>query len=209
MSGETGSAVPPRRVVATFADLAGAIRRASPRCGDVRLVAVDGAGGAGKSTFADQLSVALGGAPIVHTDDFASWDEPLDWWGRLEEHVLIPLECGQEVSIRPYDWDARRFGEPRVLPRNDVVILEGVSSSRAVVAGRLAFAVWIETPRAERLRRGIERDGPAMAAQWDQWTEAEDAHFAKDRPRERADLIVDGAPSIAHDAATEFVRVPE
>jgi hypothetical protein len=34
----------------------------------------------------------------------------------------------------------------------------------------------------------------------------EDAHFAADRTRDRADLIVDGAPSILHDPVVEFVR---
>lgn len=42
------------------------------------LVAVDGPGGSGKSTFARRLSAALGGAPIVPTDDFASADTPLE-----------------------------------------------------------------------------------------------------------------------------------
>ena len=40
--------------------------------GGVRLVAVDGYGGAGKSTFAARLAAALGGAAVVHTDDFAT-----------------------------------------------------------------------------------------------------------------------------------------
>jgi hypothetical protein len=43
--------------------------------GPIRLVAVDGPGGAGKSTFARALSEAAGGAPVIHTDDFAADDE--------------------------------------------------------------------------------------------------------------------------------------
>ena len=56
------------RQVQTFRSLAESIL-ALP--GGVRLVAVDGYGGAGKSTFADRLAAALGGAAVVHTDDFA------------------------------------------------------------------------------------------------------------------------------------------
>ena len=48
--------------------------------GPLRLVAVDGPGGAGKSTFASELSEAAGGAPVVHTDDSAAADNPTDWW---------------------------------------------------------------------------------------------------------------------------------
>jgi uridine kinase len=47
-----------------------------------RVIAIDGPGGSGKSTLAENLSPALGHAPIIHTDDFASWDVPLEWWPR-------------------------------------------------------------------------------------------------------------------------------
>jgi uridine kinase len=53
--------------------------RAPAHCGQVRLVAIDGAGGAGKSVFANRLSRIPAGAPIMHTDDFAYWDEPIRW----------------------------------------------------------------------------------------------------------------------------------
>ena len=65
--------------------------------GPLRLVAVDGPGGAGKSTFARELAAAAGGAPVVHTDDFAAADNPIDWWPRLLEQVIEPLA---EVSQR-------------------------------------------------------------------------------------------------------------
>ncbi|HXR12510.1 MAG TPA: hypothetical protein VN770_09460, partial [Gaiellaceae bacterium] len=57
-----------------------AIRAAQAPSGvGTRIVAVDGAGGAGKSSLAERLASRLG-ASIVHTDDFASWDNPVDWW---------------------------------------------------------------------------------------------------------------------------------
>src|SRR5919198_4305966 len=112
-----------------FAELAAAIRARPPRCGPVRLVAIDGPGGAGKSTFAVRLARALGGVPVVPTDDFASWDNPLDWWARLEAQVLEPLAGGRPVRWRAYDWSRRQFGDWRELPSSDVVLLEGVSSA--------------------------------------------------------------------------------
>ena len=59
--------------------------------GGVRLVAVDGYGGAGKSTFATRLAAALGGAVVVHTDDFATGEPGVEWWPRLEREVIVPL----------------------------------------------------------------------------------------------------------------------
>jgi uridine kinase len=161
--------------------------------GDVRIVAVDGCGGAGKSTLAAGLSAALGGCPIVHTDDFASWDEPLEWWPRMLAEVLDPLSRGEPATFRRYDWEARRLGEELIVEPEPVVIVEGVSSSRSEWAELVAFSIWVETPRPVRLKRGLDRDGQAMLPQWQAWMAAEDAYVARDRPDVRADVVVDGA----------------
>ncbi len=199
---------PPRPVtIGRYADLATLIRSAPARCGPVRLVAIDGPGGAGKSVFADRLARVLGGAPIVHTDDFASWDEPIDWWHRLEDEVLGSLERGEPTRYQAYDWSRRRLGDWRELSASEVVLLEGVSSARRAATGRLSLAIWIETPPRVRLARGIARDGEAMRPQWEAWMAEEDAHYAVDRSRDRADVIVDGAPSLSHDPESQLVRL--
>jgi len=180
-------------VAEKFAELASRIRRSTPRLGEVRLVAIDGPGGAGKSTFAQRLSASLDDAPIVATDDFASWQDPLGWWDRLEREVLRPLARGKAARYRAYDWTRRRPGRWRQIPVSEVVILEGVSSSRRAVRDRLSFAIWIETPRDQRLARGLDRDGVVMTDQWQKWMAEEEAHFAKDPAADEADLVVDGS----------------
>jgi uridine kinase len=191
--------------VARFADLATTILAAPPRCGRVRLVAIDGPGGAGKSVFAARLAKALGGVPVVETDDFASWENPHDWWDRLEADVLESLERGQLVRYQAYDWAARRLGDWRDMPASDIVIVEGVSSSRRGLVDRLSMAIWLETPRDQRLARGISRDGEPLRPQWDLWMAEEDAFFERDGTRDRADLIVDGSPSEPLDPDLEFI----
>jgi uridine kinase len=191
--------------VARYADLATTIQAAPPRCGKVRLVAVDGPGGAGKSVFAARLAKALGGVPVVETDDFASWEKPHDWWNRLEADILGPLERGQPVRYQAYDSVARQLGDWRDIPSTDIVILEGVSSSRRGLVDRLSMAIWLETPRDQRLARGISRDGEPMRPQWDSWMAEEDAFFERDGTRDRADLIVDGSPTVPHDPDLEFI----
>ena len=54
----------------TFAGLAAYVLGLPARLGDVRLVAVDGPSGAGKTRFALRLAKRLD-APLVHTDDLA------------------------------------------------------------------------------------------------------------------------------------------
>jgi len=162
------------------------------RPGPVRLVAVDGRGGAGKTTFANRLSVAADGAPVVHTDDFASWEEPVEWWPRLLEQVIERLVAGEPARFRRYDWEARQLAEWCVVDPVPIVIVEGVSAGRREWAEHLSYVIWIETPRAVCLQRGIERDGPEAAALWNQWSAEEDAHFVRDPTRRRADLVVSG-----------------
>lgn len=89
----------------------------------------------------------------------------------------------------------------------EAVLLEGVTSARRAVADRLTMAIWIEAPPSERLTRELARDGERARADWERWGAAEDAHFARDRARARADVLVDGAPALPHDPETEFVRL--
>ena len=65
-----------------------------------RIIAVDGPGGAGKSTLAGWLGRELL-APIIHTDDFASWNHPVDWWPGFLEQVLKPIAAGDPVRYVP------------------------------------------------------------------------------------------------------------
>jgi uridine kinase len=194
--------------IETFQSVATEVLARSPRLGRTRLVAVDGPGGAGKSDLARRLAAALGSAPVVRTDDFASWDDPTGWWPRLEAEVLEPLARGEPARFRPYDWVARRLGRRyRVVRPVPVVVLEGVTAARRAVSDRLTFAVWVETPRARRLQRGLERDGEGMRAQWSAWMAEEDRFYADDPVPERADLVVDGEPSLPHDPKRELVRL--
>ena len=129
---------------------------------------------------------------MVHTDDFASWDVPLEWWPRVRDDVLIPLSSGHPARYRPYDWDKRTLGGWVEVPSGGTVIIEGVSSSRSEFRAQLDFAIWIETPRDLRLRRGIERDGEALRAQWLEWMAEEESWAQRDHPRESADLVIWG-----------------
>lgn len=164
--------------------------RTRPR--DVRLVAIDGPGGAGKTTFAARLADAAGGAPVLHTDDFASADNPIDWWPRMLAEVIEPLSRGHAAIYQRYDWASESLAEWHTVDPAPIVIIEGVSAGRAEWAEHLSLVIWVETPRDERLRRGVERDGVDALDDWDGWMAAEDAHYARDPTRERAHVEVDG-----------------
>ena len=156
------------------------------------VVAIDGLGGAGKSTLAIRVSRALAGIPIVHTDDFATSDCLLGWGPRMIEQVLDPLADGRPARYQRYDWDERRLAEWHEIPPGGLLVLEGIASSRSELRPYLAAAVWVTASPEERLRRGLERDGTDALDRWRQWQADEEAYLARDRPDRFADLIVDG-----------------
>jgi uridine kinase len=155
-----------------------------------RIVAIDGLGGAGKSSLAAYLARQLG-ASIVHTDDFASWENALDWGPALVALLLDPLAHGRPARYTPTSWEGAPADELVVEP-GGLVLLEGVSSSRKAFRPYLAYSIWIETPRGVRLRRGLERDGEQARGAWERWMADEDAYVDRERPLERASLVLPG-----------------
>ena len=155
-----------------------------------RVIAIDGPGGAGKSSLADWLARELQ-APIIHTDEFASWDDPIDWWPSLLERALRPIAAGRPARYEPTRWGGAKKSQRVVMPDN-FVILEGVTASREAFRPYLAYSIWIETPRKLRLHRGLQRDGADARATWDRWMAEEDAYILRERPVDYADLVLPG-----------------
>jgi uridine kinase len=177
---------------AMLATIGAAVRERCPPDGmETRIVAVDGLGGAGKSSFARHLSAAFGGAEIAHTDDFASWDNPVEWWPELVERLLVPLSRNETARYERSPWGGVDRGWAEIRPAG-VVILEGVTASREAFRPFLTYAVWIETPPELRLRRGLARDGDDARGQWEIWMAEEERYRAAERPDEAADLVVRG-----------------
>ncbi|MEU3961541.1 hypothetical protein AB0F42_17205 [Streptomyces buecherae] len=174
----------------SLADLAERLRALPPSLGPVRLVAVDGHAGSGKTTFAARLAAALDDAPVLHTDDLASHAALFDWQARLLDEVLEPLGRGAVAHYAVYDWHARRFAEQHTLPPAPVVIIEGVGAGRREVRPYLACLLWMELAERDSWHRGQRRDGPGMSAFWAGWFPAERAHFAADPSRPHADALV-------------------
>ncbi|MET9293487.1 hypothetical protein [Streptomyces sp. NPDC003077] len=170
--------------------LAARLRALPPSCGPVRLVAVDGHAGSGKSTFARRLAAALGGAPVVRLDDLATHEELFAWTGRFRTQVLEPLGRGETARYAVYNWVRRAFTSRREVPAAPVVLVEGVGAGRRAVRPHLACLLWMELPCEHSWERGRLRDGPDLATFWNGWIPSERRHFAADPSRPYADLLV-------------------
>ena len=203
----TGVGGEPAGRIIPYAHLAAQVRAAPPRLGPVRLVAVDGGAGSGKTSFAGRLASALG-APVLHTDDLLDgWGDLENSWRRLEAQVLNPLRVGLPARWQRYDWVAGCFAEWQDLPVPDALILEGVGSARTQAQPYLSLGVWVEAPRALRVERGIARDGPALLRPLLTWLDDEAAHHERECSRARADLVVDGAALSPHDPEISFAAL--
>lgn len=180
-----------------LAEVAARVWDAPARLGAVRLVAVDGPSGSGKSTFADGLVARLRAsgaiAGLVRTDDFATWEEPVQWWPRLVEGVLVPLGRGEAGGYRRVEWPRGR-PEPGAwvtVEVPDVLVLEGVSAARRSVSRWASLVVWVEEEDAQRrLERAVVRDGVESRPELVRWQEFERRWFAADDPRSRADFRI-------------------
>lgn len=180
------------------------------RLGDGRrVIAVDGRSAGGKTTLAGRLVDAIPGAGLVSTDDVAWHESMFGWSTLLVDGVLRPFRAGADVAYRPPAWE--RMGRSGAITIPDsvrVLVVEGVGASRAELADWLDLAVWVQSDHAEAERRGIARDIASgvngsereATAFWHTWQAEELPFLDRDRPWERADLVLAGTSPAGPDA---------
>lgn len=173
-------------------ELAAAIAARPPRLGDVRLVCLEGRAGAGKTTLADAVASAYSGSSaVVHLDDlYEGWSGLPTVGARIRDELLPPLRAGRPARLRRWDWAAGRFGPELVVPTVDALIVEGVGSYARAYDAEVSLVVWIELPDEVRRRRALERDGETFAPYWERWAADEVAVHARERTRDRADVVL-------------------
>lgn len=178
------------------------IREKNPKVGKTLFIAVDGHGGSGKSTLAKWLSEKLG-AEIIHTHDFAGWDNPLNWYPNVIKQVFEPIKGGvSTLSYQPASWWENHHPDPiENQPATPIMILEGVSSSRSEFRDYISLSIFVDTPKDVCLERGVNRDtGTGKGIEeltkiWEEWFAEEDVYIKRDNPKENADIVIDGTRS--------------
>ena len=153
--------------------------------------------------FARGIRDQLGSVSVVRTDDFF---RPLNEhptarlsaeklyelyfpWDRMRDEALIPLRRGKTAKYQRYDWSTDRLLEWISIEPAEIVLVEGVYSSRPELRPMLDAVIVVEAPRAERLRRVLARD-PNSSAWITPWMSAEDWYLDQIRPQDTADLLL-------------------
>lgn len=198
---------PPGRThpqVTTPVDLLRLAAAGPPCAGRTRVIAVDGPSGSGKTLLATRLARLLGDAPVVHLDDlYAGWDGLEAAPPRAAAWVLAPLaDPAGHPGLRRWDWARGGYREWHPLPPDpEWLIFEGVGSGAQATARYATLLVWLEAPEEVRFARAMARDGETFRPHWRRWAEQERVHFARERTRERATMVLDTGGTLPPGAA--------
>jgi hypothetical protein len=198
--------------VVTLSDVVRRLR-ATPAevTGRPRVIAIDGRGGAGKTTLAERFRTVVPNSAVVHTDDVAWNHAYFDWGAVLAENILQPLHRGEAVNFRPAAWIAHdRSGAITVPAGAEIVWVEGTGIIRKELAPWLDASMWLQGDLDEQESLLVARDGdsPEQLEHVANWLLEELPFLVREKPWARATMIVAGPAQLAHDPATELVVAP-
>ncbi len=158
------------------------------------LVAIDGYGGAGKTTLARAIQSEFLSSAIITLDDFATDIEGPADRKRFLSQVLLPLSNGIAANYQRFDWPTQALAEWREVRPNGLIIIEGVSTLGEDFNSYYDLRVWIDCPHELASQRGMERDKNIYGVNHEQlWKEIwipGEREYGKTEPWNRADMIV-------------------
>jgi uridine kinase len=174
------------------------------------IIAIDGRGGAGKSSLARAITAAISGAIHIEYDWFhlpqaeiSNSAHRFDY-RRLIQEVIEPFRGGARAfEIRRYNWgylSGKVDGfadEPVRLQEVEMIVVEGCGILNPVLSNLFDLKIWTDTSAEESLARGIRRDiheyglePEKVQSAWDEWSRWEAAALLQDNRRLRADIIM-------------------
>lgn len=175
-----------------IAQITARARIVGPRCGALTVIALDGPAGSGKTTLAAGLAAKLGAQTVAMDDLYPGWAGMREG-GALVARLLRTLSSGEVATYQRYDWHAGEYRESHEIQPQGTLIVEGVGSVRSEFHELLSLIVLVREPdAAERLRRGIERDGEETRAHWLAWMREEHVLHEEVGLAALADLVIDG-----------------
>lgn len=170
--------------------------RSDPHLGDTRLILIDGPAGSGKTTLAERIGAAVG-AQVIHADDiYEGWNGLETMLPMLEDRIIGPLADGLDTSFQPWDWCTSTRGNTIDVPSAPWLIIEGVGAAQRATRPFAALVIYVEAPWAERLQRGIERDGEALRDEWERWQVVELIHHDVQQTRAGSHVSINGTQPV-------------
>ncbi len=162
----------------------------------MKIIAIDGRCGSGKTTFSNYLS-----KNVVHIDDFylpfkKRSKEIMDSLGgnidfdRLINEILKPYKQGKEVIYRKYNPHKDEYIETTILDNHQDLILEGSYSHHPKLSTYIDYKVFITIDEETQRKRILKRNPDNANDFFNIWIKREEAYFNKLNIKEGADLIM-------------------
>ena len=162
---------------------------------DQPIIAIDGPAGAGKTTLAQTISLALSpqiSTTVIHMDElYPGWEKALGveltetlTWLTQSHKAKKPLRYSS------FNWATNEFNTSHVVDSTQLLILEGVGSAQRPIEGSLVTSIWLDLDPQIGFQRVIERDGAIITAEMTKWLAMQEQHFATDHTKERCEFLL-------------------
>jgi len=169
----------------------------SDLCKDVSqpIIAIDGPAGAGKTTLAHDIKLALAqrySITEVHMDDlYDGWENALtSQLADVLTHIAKAHKDKKSLSLSTYNWLASEFNPATEIEKSELLILEGVGSGQMAIRDSLAALIWIDIEDSQGMARVLERDGIEIESQMKKWLSTQEQHFRDEGTQNAADFVL-------------------
>jgi uridine kinase len=159
------------------------------------IIAIDGPAGAGKTTLASNIHLALYPnftSTIIHMDDlYNGWDKALSSeLTELLNYIAQAHSQSQPISLSKFNWAESAFSPAEAIDDAQLIILEGVGSGQSAIREYLSALIWIDIDESKGLSRVLERDGEGIRNQMQKWLVTQEQHFALEKTENAADFVL-------------------
>ena len=159
------------------------------------IIAIDGPAGAGKTTLAHEIFLAISprmSVNVIHMDDlYDGWNNALGKdLTKVLTHLTDQHKQKKSAKIDEYNWTTSSFEDGEELDPADLLILEGVGSGDMAIQDDLAALIWIDIDPEIGVKRVIDRDGAQVADEMRKWLGTQEEYFSQHSTREKADFIL-------------------
>ncbi len=174
------------------------------------IIAIDGRGGAGKSTFAKALKQEFSDIKIVEYDWFyqANSGNDLNKYDseRLYQQIISPYLNGEQIlKFGKYNWGFLAEQEQEdlltkhelILEEQSILLIEGCMTLHPHLSKFYDLKIWIDTSSEESFQRGVRRDieeyhllPETVKANWHHWSVSEQNALKSFDRKSLADFVI-------------------
>lgn len=159
------------------------------------LVAVDGRGGAGKSTLVAFLKEQNPTLTVLALDDIVHPLFDRRQFKVFAKQVLEPLTKKQKGKYQKFDWVLQKHTDWREVMPQGVILIDGLGSLDQILSDYYDLTIWVDCDKDIAFQRGWERDKHIYHVntmnEWvKEWIPKQEAYILKQNPQEKAAIII-------------------